>query len=254
MPFVGSDFQLSASPNEWRIVSLVPSITELLCHLGLQKNIVGCTKFCVHPIGFKQTVKIIGGTKNVRVADVVNLNPTLVIANKEENQKDDIVTLAEQVPVHLSDINTIADFKEFLTTLGSMFNIQNACESMRTKLDSLLELAPNFNGKKVLYFIWKDPYMAAGTHTYINDVLKSAGLVNCLDDERYPEINLNEINHYKPDVIFLSSEPYPFKEKDVEELKQRFLCDVYLVDGELFSWYSNRILHLPAHLNAIAHY
>lgn len=254
MPFVGPDFKLTSPIQNVRIVSLVPSITELLCHLGLNKNIVGCTKFCVHPVGFKQTVKIIGGTKNVRIADVVELKPTLVIANKEENQKDDIESLAEQVPVHLSDINTITDFKDFLAALGSMFNNKEACESLSNKLDDVLAIAPHFKGKKVLYFIWKNPYMAAGKATYIDDVLQNIGLHNCLDIERYPEITLDAIDGYKPDVIFLSSEPYPFKDKDVQELKQRFSCDVYLVDGELFSWYSNRILHLPAHLNAIANY
>lgn len=230
-----------------RIVSLVPSQTELLVDLGLREKLVGVTKFCIHPVGLKKEVQIIGGTKNAKIDRIKSLNPDLIIGNKEENNQTDIEQLEKDFPVWMSDIFNLADALEMLEQIGELTGTQEKALELRSAIEQNFELLSTLKptGKSVLYLIWKDPYIAAGKNTFIDSMLEALGFENAMDQERYPEVNLETVN---PDLVFLSSEPYPFKEKHIESLQNQFPgSQVVLVDGEYFSWYGSRLLGAPAY-------
>ena len=221
-----------------------PSITELLFDLGLTDEVVGITKFCIHPIQWRETKKIVGGTKNIDVEKIKELAPTLVIANKEENIKEQVEAIQKFTKVLLTDIDTIDQALSAIKEIGSavqkeekaLFLVHQISEKF--KHYSVLECA-----KKALYFIWKDPMMVAGKNTFIDDMLCAAGFENRMCKVRYPTITADEIKDLQPNYILLSSEPYPFKEKHIAEF-QRILpsAKIILVDGEVFSWYGSRML------------
>lgn len=240
-------FELNTPPK--RIISLVPSQTELLFDLGLEESIVGVTKFCVHPIHFKKKKTIVGGTKTIKVDKIKSLNPDIILCNKEENTKE-IVEMCEQIaPTHVSDIFTLNDAKELITQYGAIFSLKKQALEITTELDSKIESFKHFikNKKelKVAYFIWRDPWMVAGKSTFINHLLelnKFKNVYNSID--RYPEVNIaNIVPDGNPDLILLSSEPYPFKDKHSDELRVHAnLSKIFFVDGEMFSWYGTRLL------------
>ncbi|MNU79678.1 Vitamin B12-binding protein precursor [compost metagenome] len=230
-----------------RIVSLVPSQTELLVDLGLREKLVGITKFCIHPSGLKKEVQLIGGTKNAKIEEIRSLNPDLIIGNKEENNQADIEQLEKEFPVWMSDIFNLEDALEMLDKLGEITGTQQKAQELRSGIEknfSELNVLKQ-TGKSVLYLIWKNPYIAAGKNTFIDSMLETLGFENAMDQDRYPEVNLETVN---PDLVFLSSEPYPFKEKHLEELQKQFPeSQIILVDGEYFSWYGSRLLGAPAY-------
>lgn len=234
-----------------RIVSLVPSQTELLVDLGLRDKLVGITKFCVHPKGLKKEVQLIGGTKNVKVDLVRSLDPDLVIGNKEENNRADIEALEEAFPVWMSDIFNLQDALEMIRKVGEITGTGKEAAKICSKIQTnfaQLEQVKN-GGKTVLYLIWKNPYIAAGPNTFIDAMLSTLGFENAVQTERYPEVEMTTLN---PDLIFLSSEPFPFKEKHVEELQKQFPGSrVVLVDGEYFSWYGSRLMDAPAYFEKL---
>lgn len=232
-----------------RIVSLVPSQTELLVDLGLKDHLVGITKFCVHPKNLRKEIQLIGGTKNVRIKLVESLNPDLIIGNKEENNQADIEAL-EHLPTWMSDIFNLEDALEMIERVGEITGTQaRATEIVSEIRTNFLKLTPLSGNKSVLYLIWKNPFIAAGTNTFIDSMLTRLGFRNAMDESRYPEVNLKEVN---PDFIFLSSEPFPFKEKHIEELQIQFPDSrVVLVDGEFFSWYGTRLIGAPAYFNKL---
>ncbi len=244
---VGEKICFDRSPN--KIISLVPSLSELLCDLGLEEKIVGITKFCVHPPALKQQKTIVGGTKNVRCEKIKALSPDLIIANKEENTLEMVSQLRHIAPVYVTDIMTINDNLDVISTFGRIFD----CEERAAILaNDLSKAAAGFQkymedkiSRKAAYFIWKDPYMAAGAQTFINELMSISKFDNLFQSApRYPEIKLKEILvREHPEIILLSSEPYPFKEKNVLEMKEIFPgSKVFLVDGEMFSWYGSRPL------------
>ncbi|MGB1041056.1 MAG: ABC transporter substrate-binding protein [Flavobacteriales bacterium] len=231
-----------------RIVSLVPSQTELLVDLGLGDKIVGVTKFCIHPNGFKNSKTVIGGTKNFHFDKIDSLNPDLIIGNKEENYKEGIEQLAKKYPVWMSDILTIDDALDMIRSIGIITQTSEKanylwCEINENK-NALIEL--NKPKRNALYFIWKNPYMVAGSTNYINDMMKLNGYINLCNTNqftRYPELTEKQIIELNPEVVLLSSEPFPFKENHITEI-QKLLpnSEVKIVDGELYSWYGSRIL------------
>ncbi len=240
-----------------RIISVVPSQTELLFHLGLDEEIIGITKFCIHPSEqFKSKTKI-GGTKQLNLELIQSLKPDLIIANKEENAQTQIEALQTQFPVWISDIKTCAHAIDMIHKIGEITNTTDYSKKLGVQLSQNFDkLAKNINvvqPKKVAYFIWRKPYMVAAKDTFIDDILKRGGFENCFSNKnRYPEIEIADLQNAKPNVIFLSSEPYPFKEKHIEELK--IACPnamVKLVDGELFSWYGNRLLKTANYLQQL---
>ncbi len=237
-----------------RIISLVPSQTELLFELGLDQEIIGLTKFCIHPIEkFAERTKI-GGTKKLNIQLIKDLNPDLIIGNKEENEQLQIEELMEDYPVWMSDIYTLEDAKKAISQIGELVNREPEAAYLNHLItagfNDLQTLAvQNRINKKVAYLIWKKPYMLAGSNTFIDNILTLNGLSNVIKKKRYPEIELNELAQLKPDLVFLSSEPYPFKEEHLEEIRAIIPeAKVMLVDGEMFSWYGSRLVKAVQYL------
>jgi ABC-type Fe3+-hydroxamate transport system substrate-binding protein len=237
-----------------RIISIVPSQTELLFELGLRDEVIGITKFCVHPEAQFRVKTKVGGTKKLDIDLIRSLKPDLIIGNKEENTADDIALLGQEFPVWMSDVNTLEDAMQTISQIAALVDRQPEAAYLNhlvnagfTDLQTLaLQLGIN---KKVAYLIWKDPYMLAGKDTFINDILTKIGLSNVMKDSRYPETSIEKLAALKPDLVFLSSEPYPFKEKHVEELRTAVPeAQIMLVDGEMFSWYGSRLVKAVQYL------
>ena len=229
-----------------RIVSLVPSQTELLVDLGLESSIVGLTKFCVHPVGLRKRKTIVGGTKTVNFDKIKALRPDVILCNKEENTKEMISELEHIAPVHISDIYNLTDALELIGLYGALFSVrQNAIsliQEIKESRDGFLEYVQDKPKLKVAYFIWKDPWMVAGKRTFIDAMIRLNGFENYFGNlERYPEVDMTTIDGHL-DMVFLSSEPFPFNEKHSENLAQKFKSTkVVIVDGEYFSWYGSRL-------------
>lgn len=236
-----------------RIVSLVPSQTELLYDLGLGDRVVGITKFCIYPESWRKSKAIVGGTKQYRFETIRKLNPDLIIGNKEENEQQGIETLAQEFPVWMSDIFTLSDAIDMINKLGALVGKKlNANLLSEEILGAFSQYKKPKEPKSALYLIWKKPYMATGQQTFINEMLKVAGYRNIIDSGRYPELTIDEIEKLSPEVILLSSEPYPFKEKDLNELEEIFPdTTIRLVDGEIFSWYGSRLLKAPEYFSTL---
>ena len=238
---------LENSPK--RIVSLVPSQTELLFDFGLREEVVGITKFCVHPNKWFRTKQRIGGTKQLHIDKIRELEPDLIIANKEENNREDIEELAKEYPVWVSDVKTLEDARKLITDIGDLVNQQESASHLLNEFDTQFQKLKSLrtSGKKAIYLIWSNPNMVAGSDTFISAMLDASGLENAIKEERYPE--LDSCDYDTPDLILLSSEPFPFKEKHVDEFRQMFPeAGVKIVDGEMFSWYGSRLLKAPDYL------
>jgi len=240
---IGHQIKLQELPK--KIISVVPSQTELLYDLGLENEVIGITKFCIHPNNWHKTKERVGGTKTLNIDKIKGLSPDLIIANKEENTKEQIELLQELYPVWTSDIFNLKDSLQMIETIGAITNREKKSKEIIEKIDVEFGKLREFNKyKTALYLIWKNPYMSIGKTTFINDMMSRAGLVNVLNkEERYPELSINQITKLNPEIILLSSEPYPFKEKDIKEFEE--MCPqskILLVDGEMFSWYGSRLL------------
>ncbi|EAZ79554.1 ABC transporter substrate-binding protein [Algoriphagus machipongonensis] len=234
-----------------RIVSLVPSQTELLVYLGLEDRIVGVTKFCIYPSSIRKSKTIVGGTKNYRFDVIESLKPDLIIGNKEENEEEGVKQLMQKYPVWMSDIVTIGDSLEMIRSLGKLLDVEEKSEEMISQLQSDFLQTPKMR-KKAIYLIWNDPVMLAGKGTFINEMMPYAGFENVSEKERYPISSLDEIQEINPEYILLSSEPFPFKEKHVENFKRRFpQSKVLLVDGTYFSWYGSRLMKSKAYFQTL---
>ena len=229
-----------------RIISLVPSQTELLFDLGLNKEVIGITKFCIHPKKWFRSKTRVGGTKTVDIEKIKALKPDLIIANKEENDKGQIEELQKLFPVFVSDIYNLNDSLDMIKLIGEITYTSNKADEIRKSIQKeFLKIGSVEIDKTCLYLIWRDPYMTSGTSTYVNDMLMRCGFKN-LSEGRYPEISSEEIKNLNPKYILLSSEPYPFKEKHINELKKISQdAEIILVDGEMFSWYGSRLLYAP---------
>jgi ABC-type Fe3+-hydroxamate transport system substrate-binding protein len=238
-----------------RIISLVPSLTELLHDLGLEEEVVGITKFCVHPTEWFRHKTRVGGTKDIRPDIIHKLQPDLIIANKEENQKQQVEELSRHYPVHVTNITCLSDALEMIRTVGALTGKSPQANALAEDiLHRFAALTPaRTDGPRTAYFIWRKPWMAAGGDTFIHDMLTQCGLVNIYQDiPRYPTLDLPDLAIRNCEVILLSSEPYPFKERHIEEIKQSLpSVTVRLVDGELFSWYGSRLKHSPAYFQQL---
>jgi ABC-type Fe3+-hydroxamate transport system substrate-binding protein len=229
-----------------RIVSIVPSQTELLYDLGLNTEVVGITKFCVHPPAWRKEKTIVGGTKNLRMEVIDNLQPDLILANKEENQEAHIKQLEKKYPVWVSDISTIQDALHMMEAVGVLTNreVQAAALIKEMELRRQTFLSPATTKRSAVYLIWREPWMAAGTDTYIHSMLEAAGFANVLSDTRYPTLSAKKLRELQPEYVLLSSEPYPFTEVHISEIQALLpQAKIILVDGEMFSWYGSRMLY-----------
>lgn len=225
-----------------RIVSLVPSQTELLFDLGLGNRVVGITKFCVHPNEWFTSKTKVGGTKKFHFATIDSLQPDLIIGNKEENYEEGIMELASKYPVWISDITSWDSALAMIREVGSLVDENEKAELLLEEIKEKFEKLTPLPDKRVLYFIWRNPWMAVGKNTFIDSILSKIGLVNCVETERYPELSLDDVKKLSPEVILLSSEPFPFQQKNIEELQPTLpTTKIILVDGEMFSWYGSRL-------------
>jgi ABC-type Fe3+-hydroxamate transport system substrate-binding protein len=236
-----------------RIISVVPSQTELLYYLGLNKEVVGITKFCIHPHDkFKTTIKV-GGTKQLNIDLIKQLKPDLIIANKEENERTQIEELMNVCPVWISDISNLDEAVDMIIRVGALINREKEAIKLKDEIigrfNNLTFLPTNL---KVAYLIWRKPYMVAGKGTFIDDMLQRCGLKNVFELNRYPEVTNEMLVKANPDLVFLSSEPYPFKQKHMDEFKALLPnAKVILVDGEMFSWYGSRLLEAPKYFEKL---
>ena len=234
-----------------RIVSLVPSQTELLFDLGLENSIVGITKFCVHPNHFLKEKTKVGGTKNPSFDKIKALNPDIIICNKEENTKEIIEECSKICATWTTNIVTIEDNFKMIADFGQIFNIEVKVKILNEQISFALSDFGTFINErqscKVAYFIWKKPFMVVGTNNYINEILRLNKFENVFENNtsasnRYPEIELDELKKHDLDYVFLSSEPYPFSDKDKNDFDHFTNAKIEIVDGEMFSWHGSRLL------------
>lgn len=231
-----------------RIISLVPSQTQLLHYLGLEEEVVGITKFCIHPDDWYRSKNRVGGTKSVDIDSVRALNPDLIIGNKEENSEEDIEALSSIAPVWMSDIDSLDGALEMIHMVGKLTNksTEELTASIQAAFNELTAFVDNDlkKNESVLYFIWQSPDMIAGKDTFIDDLLNRIGLVNATTMSRYPPLESTmEVDH-----VFLSSEPFPFAEKHLDLFQKSFPeAKITLVDGEMFSWYGSKLVDVPSY-------
>jgi ABC-type Fe3+-hydroxamate transport system substrate-binding protein len=226
-----------------RIVSLVPSQTELLHYFGLENEVVGITKFCIHPDSWFKSKTRIGGTKQLKIDEIIALKPDLIIGNKEENTKDDIEKLEQNgLSVWMSDINSFDEALEMIEQVGLMCGKEQEALKLSTKIiHGFNEISSIGEGRGLLYLIWDEPSFVVGKNTFIDSIIEKIGFINACDLSRYP--NLSELPNPNPDLIFLSSEPFPFNEQHIEKYQKLFPnSKIIFVDGEMFSWYGSRML------------
>ena len=242
-----------------RIVSLVPSQTELLFDLGLEASIVGITKFCVHPYHLKSTKTIIGGTKKVHAEKIRLLKPDIIIANKEENTEEIVAQMQDIAPVWVSNIVTVQDSLDMIAEFGKIFSVRTMARQWIDKINYGLEDFSRFMAdvpwQRSAYFIWKEPYMAAGNGTFINEMMKLNHFSNIYESRegRYPEVIVQKMRiQGDPEVVLLSSEPFPFKDEDAFELgRHTHHAKTVFVDGEMFSWYGSRMVKAFAYFKQL---
>lgn len=239
---------LPARPR--RIVSLCPSQTETLLALGLKDRLAGRTLFCIHPQGVKD-IPSIGGTKNCKPERILARQPDLVIAEKEENTAETVAALENEVPVFVTDVKTEADALRMVRDLGLICGVNDGAAQLAARIETAWQSLPRLHKPlRTLYLIWKEPWMAAGTGTFIHSVMQRVGLENVISAARYPELSPEALIALQPELVLLSSEPYPFQEKHLGALRDLLpQAQVRLADGEIFSWYGARMLHAPAYLS-----
>lgn len=245
--------RLSGIPR--RIVSLVPSQTELLYDLGLGDRVIGITKFCIYPDVWYRSKDRVGGTKNANYQKIRALKPDLIIGNKEENEKENIEQLMAIAPVWMSDISNLDEAMDMISRLGELLDKKAESNQMIERIRSNFSVFSKTRntsliGKTVLYVIWNNPIISVGENTFIDDMLRRCGMINYTKESRYPVFETT--TDVDPDYVFLSSEPFPFKEKHIKEIQIIFSgSKVILVDGELFSWYGSRLLQAPDYFQKI---
>ncbi len=249
-----------------RIVSLVPSQTELLHYLGLEQETIGITKFCVHPEEWFKNKTRVGGTKTIKKDIIRQLQPDLIIANKEENVKEQVEELAKDYPVWVTDVNDLDDALQMINDIGQLTGKSTEADHLVfsiTKEFADLKKLPTANCQlSTSYLIWRNPYMTIGGDTFISSLLAQCGFQNVFADNlRYPEVSVSELkaafsqlptSNYQ--LVLLSSEPYPFQQKHIDELQNQIPgCKIILVDGEMFSWYGSRLLLAPQYFKSVIH-
>ncbi len=237
-----------------RVVSCVPSISELVYELTSPEVLVGCTKFCIYPDELRKNCTVIGGTKNLRIEIIRDLKPDLILVNKEENVKEQVEELMLDFPVYISDVKNFEDGILLIKDLSQILGVEQAGKKMCEEIENgFQDLKAERKPKDVVYFIWKDPWMTIGGDTFIHDILSKSGYHNLFSDhKRYPQINLEILKEHPGGKILLSSEPYPFGEKDKALLQSELpQWEVELVDGSMFSWYGSRMLKVADYIRGL---
>lgn len=246
----GRTIELRETPE--KIVSVVPSQTEFLFDLGLENEVTGITKFCVHPEKWFRNKTKVGGTKRLNTDTIRKLQPDLIIANKEENTKEQIQELEKEFPVYISNVNDLDSAFDMMQQIGQITDKEPKAEEIISAIKQRFKKLQTPRLKlSTCYLIWRNPYMTVGGDTFINSMLEAAGFENIFKQkERYPETTIEEIRSLDPDLLLLSSEPFPFKQKHIDGLQSHLSeTKIQLVDGELFSWYGSRLLHAPEYFS-----
>lgn len=249
---LGNVVDIPAFPQ--RIISLVPSQTELLFHLDLGARVSGITKFCVHPESWFRTKTRIGGTKTVKTDLIAQIQPDLVLANKEENKKDQVEALQKLYPVWISHVHDLNSALDMISGVGEITGTSEKASEIISRVRAGFATPETLNPKlKTAYLIWRNPYMTIGSDTFIHDMLNRCGLENIFGDQtRYPETTIEELRKKNCELLLLPSEPYPFKENHVAELQQELPnTKILLCDGEMFSWYGSRLLESPTYFKQL---
>lgn len=239
------------------IISLVPSQTELLSFLGLDKEVTGITKFCVHPLEWFKTKTRVGGTKNVNISLIKKLKPELIIANKEENDKQQIEELAAEFNVWVTDVNDLEDAFKMIGDVGELTHKTKEAKKLIANIQLKFNQLPTATRElRACYLIWQKPYMTVGGDTFINDLMKHCRFKNIFENKkRYPEINISDLHDVGCELILLPSEPFPFTQKHVDELQAQLPGKtIILVDGEMFSWYGSRLLLVPKYFKSLLNF
>lgn len=246
---MGRVVEIPSAPR--RIVSIVPSQTELLFDLGLEEETVGITKFCIYPEKWFRNKKRVGGTKNLNLEEIRALQPDLIIGNKEENTLEDILALEREFPIWMSDIYSLEDSLEMINQLAAITGKEREGSALIEEIQQNFQTLSVFQNRgKVAYFIWKDPYYLAGTNTFIDSMIRACGLTNVVQEERYPELNRTILKD--AEYLLFSSEPFPFKSEMLAELQGNFPNKkIVFVDGEYFSWYGSRLKDAPAYFRQL---
>jgi ABC-type Fe3+-hydroxamate transport system substrate-binding protein len=236
-----------------RIISVVTSQTELLYDLGLGEEVVGITRFCVHPRQWFNQKTRVGGTKDLKIDLIRSLSPDLIVANREENEKLQVEALQATCPVWTSDIKNSEDAYEMIQAVGQLTGKEMEAFALVSQIRAEFQSLGNPAPLDCLYLIWKNPYMAAGGDTFISHMLEQAGFRNMLAGQRrYPLLTETDIQSLEPAVLLLSSEPYPFRDKDLAELQGLLpRTRILLADGEMFSWYGSRMLLAPGYFQQL---
>ena len=224
-----------------RIVSLVPSITELVFWLGRGERLVGRTRFCTEPADGVAAVAIVGGTKNPRIDRIVASRPDLVLANKEENRRDDVEALrAAGLDVLLTDPNSVPDAVAMCREIGALIDAEARAAELAAEIETALAAPSPARTKRVFAAVWWDPLMGLGSESYGHDLLERAGGVNVLAGKaRYPRLSLEELAELRPELILLPDEPFPFSTAQAPAFEA--VAPTRLIDGKLLWWYGPRI-------------
>lgn len=236
-----------------RIISIVPSQTELLADIGLSDEVVGITKFCVHPGEWFLSKTRVGGTKQLNIETIHALQPDLILANKEENVKEQIEELEKHFPIWISDVNNLADAYEMIDEIGLITNKETKAKTIINSIKENFAQLQERSNPQTVYLIWQKPYMTVGGDTFIHAMLAAAGFKNMYaNSTRYPEVTIEELKNKNPDLLILSSEPFPFKQKHIDALHIHVpSTKIILADGEIFSWYGSRLLKAPAYFKKL---
>ncbi len=250
--------KINLSKTPQRIISLVPSLTELLHDMGMERQIVGVTKYCVHPNHYQVKKTIVGGTKKVKNKVIKDLDPDFILCSKEENTQEIVMELEKIAPVYVTDVNSLDTALQLIKDLGILFDRRTQSEHIINKINFQLQDFQNFikdtHSRKVAYFIWAKPWMVAGSATFINDMLRICKFANAYaNQERYPEINIKKMRIIaKPKLLLFSSEPHHFTDEEVFEVlrRNRKTLTIY-VDGQYFSWYGSRLIKAFDHFKEV---
>lgn len=242
-----------------RIVSVVPSQTELLSGLGLDEEVAGITRFCVRPSGWLGHKTRVGGTKKLDIGVIRSLHPDLILANKEENSREQLEELMEEFTVWISDIATLAEALDMIRSVGVLTGREARAAVLAQHIEERFgalatnRLAGQAARPRACYLIWHRPWMAAGSGTFIDEMMGYCGLENALGHlPRYPAVRPEQLQDCRPDVVLLSSEPFPFAEKHAAEMRLILPgAKILFVDGEMFSWYGSRLVAAPAYLRQL---
>ena len=243
-------------PDQPRIVSLVPSLTELICDLGLTANLVGRTGFCVHPRAALRTVAKVGGTKDVKLARVSELSPTHLIADIDENTREQVTAIMEFVP-HVVVVNPrrLDDNLALYRLLGGIFArhafAAKLIESFQHARKNLAAVSESLPRENVIYPIWRDPWMTVSRDTYIADMLAAAGwdTLPVNPASRFPIFDWSSKEIASAQRILLPSEPFVFTDQHVSEIRRLSTAPVTRIDGEMISWYGSRAVLAMSYLS-----